>query len=710
MKIENKSPFTWSPAWALALFVVLGIALYALFSYPILDGDPWWQMAYARYFFQNNTLIPDHGAFTWSQTLNTDVYCAWVGEIALYLVHSIGGVPALFILRFLCVAVLPFLVLRFAYKRGVLRHPLTWIACLLAVFLAQTSGEVKPQLFTFVLVCLATALWMSIKTADGEPWKRAYLFVLIMLVWVNTHGGFLVGLMIYGAIGAGELLNGLIAKKTALPRKTLCHLLAALALSYAMALVTPYGLKYPASLYTNLFVADYSLHFSVVPAYASVTSQPGKYYFIPYLVMALAMLGPLAAMALRARRFDWALGLVNALCVLLYVRYTRTTYFWAPVFAFTCVYWLPLKSSFFWPVSRKRRFAWGAAVLCLGLFLSGRTLWVGMTDPGPFRWLGYGVSHVNPVEEAAYIKKYFRDARVGNDYNIGGYLLWELGPDQKIFIDARYFPFREWPGIYLDFHKGKDVGEFVKNHPADLWCLGLGLQKPLAWFIQSEDWKPVYYGPSAAVFVPSGTPVPKDAPLAGKGLDDIKNIKDALGAFLFAVNIRDITGAVRIVRDMEKRFDKTESQREVVKGCAILVNGVAAYYQGKYDRAAVLLVEAKNRQLFYSTDILFDALTQVGSACWGQNRDGDAEKSIKLAFSLKPKSYMAAYNAGVVSWYVRKGGDTAFRAPLEDFLELTNDYEQHFRISRAVARDILDGKFDQKPPLMLPPDPRPLYR
>ena len=69
-------------------------------------------------------------------------------------------------------------------------------------------------------------------------------------------------------------------------------------------------------------------------------------------------------------------------------------------------------------------------------------------------WMGFGIGYMNPVAEAKYIKKHFPKVRIGNTYDEGAYLLWELWPQNKVFIDARYFPFRGWLDEYWKVFHG----------------------------------------------------------------------------------------------------------------------------------------------------------------------------------------------------------------------------------------------------------------
>jgi hypothetical protein len=101
-------------------------------------------MAYARQMLANGTLIPDHTAFSWTPTDNVIIYCAWLTQLPLYGLHQLGGLPALFGLRYgLFLAVLGGVV---AYARhvGTARHPLTWFLAIVALSCRPRRSSSSP--------------------------------------------------------------------------------------------------------------------------------------------------------------------------------------------------------------------------------------------------------------------------------------------------------------------------------------------------------------------------------------------------------------------------------------------------------------------------------------------------------------------------------------------------------------------------------------
>ena len=56
-------------------------------------------------------------------------------------------------------------------------------------------------------------------------------------------------------------------------------------------------------------------------------------------------------------------------------------------------------------------------------------------------WFGSHIDEWAPVTESAFIKDHKLPGPIFNDYIIGGYMIWSLYPDYKVFLDPRYGPY-----------------------------------------------------------------------------------------------------------------------------------------------------------------------------------------------------------------------------------------------------------------------------
>jgi len=703
----GEHPPRWGVAWCLGLASVALLAFLVQGVQPVQDGDLWWQMAYGREMIEKGTLIPDHGAYSWTPAATETIYCAWLPEIALHLLHEIGGLPALFLFRYLCTGILILLVLALARRLNVLGHPMTWFVCVLGLFMSQYAVHLKPQIMSHLLMCVAVFAWFRIKGGSGARKRWCYALPLVMLVWVNSHGYFLFAIAFLGLLWFGEELNAFLSRGIALPASILRHLRVSVALSCCATLVNPYGPAYVIQVIRLMAEGTPIDHMKYNRDYDSIFSaeQQGTLYDI-YLYVAIGIVALLFAGMVRRKRYDFGILLANAAFMFLYIRFVRTTFLWAPVFAMTAVHLLDGAPRWLRGGEKKVARVLGVLALCGCVFLTAQSAYRQAKYPRLGNWFGFGVSYYNPVAEAEFIDEHYRGCRLGNSYNLGGYLLWRLWPETKVFIDPRAFPFDHWFDEYRKIDTASDIESVLKKYPCDVWCTDLQFQRTTDWFFQSPDWIPVYYGPSAVVYVnrklaPAGGSV-RSAP----GLDRIENLYTATLTLSFALRVKDLAGARSILSGLTNRFGKWWHKERVA--CARdFATGMIAYHRGEYAQAIEPLKSALRLKHIYDVHALLMSYQFLAAEEWARRNDSRAAALLAEALAVAPDEPLLLYNHGVAAWYVSgrsgDGGRTAWSRSLGKFLQLAGRAPRLPRNMVDRARKILNGDYQDRPALVTPP-------
>ena len=724
------SKVPWHKAWGWLLALLVLLALGIRFAEPVRDGDLWWQMAYGRYLIEHSTLIPDHTIFTWTPAQTATIYCAWIPEIFLYLLHQLGGLLALFSFRYFCLLIFVAAVWLQARRLEVSTHPLTWLICLLGVLMSQSAAFVKPEIFSYVLMTATVFTWWHIKSSGDTGWRYCYLFPVLMVIWVNTHGGFIFGAAFLFVMGAGEALNILLSPGEALPSRVRRHLFIGLFLSVLAIFVTPYGWHYPAYFIPAHLMGKGMEGFKTIRAYTPVfEARARNYHYVDYLFLAGLILVVLLIHQIRHRRVDWAVILTNGAFAFLYTCFLRTTYYWAPVFSLTAVHLVGRGPRWLWPKKRFAVFGMGGVITVLCVLLAGRASLNAICKPYGTRWFGFGISYQNPVEEAAFIRTNLPVDRLGNDYSAGGYLLWALWPDTKVMIDPRQFPFRDWYSEYRSWSTGRNVGEFVRKYACDVWCVRYEHEGVTNWFLRSPDWKLAFYGPSAAVFVRKEKLLPPELPRTGSGIKEIKNIGQALLVLMFSVSVHDWDNAHAILASMEQRF-KCPDDRVKVRAASDFLEGTLAYLRRDYEKALVHLEACRQARTIRVTPLLVTCYNHLTVLAWSSR---DAQKALgvaRTALALNRADPYALFNVGVLEWYLSENPETQGRrsgfgiAPGVSPLGRRPEWRPYLQafVKRAevssrikgppvsIAQDILSGTYHRRPPLASPAEPPLLVR
>src|SRR5512135_2567020 len=201
-KQRNKhlAPAEHSPFFENRLFLSIcaAIALLTTFIYfptmTIDDSDIWFHLKYGEYFAKNLTWHIDHSMFSWTQSNPDWKYVSWAGDIFFYFLYGDGHITGFYILQwaiFISVLAGFFLYLK---KRGLI-FDINILTGLLLVFASinPTAIYIKPEIITLLFFSLIVLLYIY---SNSTSKNYFYLYPLIFLLWVNIHGGFIVGLFL----------------------------------------------------------------------------------------------------------------------------------------------------------------------------------------------------------------------------------------------------------------------------------------------------------------------------------------------------------------------------------------------------------------------------------------------------------------------------------------------------------------------------------
>ena len=139
------------------------------------------------------------------------------------------------------------------------------ITSFLVSFLSMTASIIhwhtRPHIFTFLLL----AFWMILlnRLSDGNL-KRWWLLPVIMLFWVNLHGGFIAGFLTWFIYGFGLVFDNIIFHKENLHANFWRYYLLGGISSFFVTLLNPSGFgiwKMVTSHLGNKYLADTTVEF-----------------------------------------------------------------------------------------------------------------------------------------------------------------------------------------------------------------------------------------------------------------------------------------------------------------------------------------------------------------------------------------------------------------------------------------------------------------
>jgi hypothetical protein len=422
-----------APAWASAgvVLLLLALALRVLANVRAVDIDLFHEMALFREILHLG-YVPRTDSFAYTPTNDPTVHHEWATGGVFYLVTvAMGlGTHGLMLLRLGLLAGITAFCISVARKRGAGLVELSVLAPLAVVFYWTGVSPVRAQLFTFFF--LAVLLWMLELDRGGSRRWIPFWFVLLV-AWVNLHGGVLVGIGLLGIYTAERVLRATRRDGPVQALRDSWHLVAVTLASFPMLLVNPYGWDY-----VPFLVDAILLERPYMVEWYSLWEPLNRVQVLPLF---LASVGVAAYGYWRGGRQarEVAGGLMLLVAAIVAFRSIRML----PVYATVWIAYVPplLVGS---PLSDIFRRAWsrwnrpiGGAALVAGLLATVMVL-----PHRPFEVVLPAnpdeAGTIYPAGAVTYLDEVDFEGNLMTPFPVGAYVSWMLHPRVLVGMDSRY--------------------------------------------------------------------------------------------------------------------------------------------------------------------------------------------------------------------------------------------------------------------------------
>jgi hypothetical protein len=398
------------------VFVLVALSLSVGALAPRLLGD-----AGTGWHIRNGELILQNHAVTrtdpFSASVGGQAWYAWewlydVGAAAIHLHWGLNGVV---LSSALLIALVFALLLRLAIAQGA-GLPVAIVFTALAAGASSIHFLARPHILSW----LFSALWFWLLDSAENNTTRLYWLPPIMLLWVNLHGGFVVGFILLGIYLVVSLFNGAARTRNALGLVT--------ALSFAASFVNPYGYQLHLHVYrylTDRFLMDHIDEF-----------RSPNFHGVPQQCFAALLIAGMLAAGIRKEEIPLA-----RILVLLFAAYSGLlasrslpvssiliALIAAPILSRSLAQ-NPRWAAFFQRMTRmelqSRGHGWPLLILIVLLWRVGSLH--AAFDAKKF-----------PVQIADQIARQGTTAPIFCPDDWGGYLIYRLYPQSKVFVDDRH--------------------------------------------------------------------------------------------------------------------------------------------------------------------------------------------------------------------------------------------------------------------------------
>ncbi|MBP9041203.1 MAG: hypothetical protein KBF64_05450 [Anaerolineaceae bacterium] len=392
---------------------------------PAGDPDLWWHLQTGKQIIETGT-IPHADLFSSTMIGKEWITHEWLTESILYLIYDrLGMIPLIALFSAVITGAFYFAFLR----AGESSRPYTagFVVFVGAVASAPLWG-IRPQMISLLLTSIF--LFLLDNYEKDRKVKSLIALPLIMILWVNMHGGFIIGIGIIGIYLAGNLLTTLARiKQDGIPKKdswySILSLFGTVILCTLAALINPNS--YKILIYPFQTITDPAMQQLIVEWFSPDFHQ---LIWLPFGVLVLALIGFGLAGKTSVSLTRILLVVVATFAAFRSVRHI-------PLFAIASV---PILADLIAPFFQlsvgketgKPIFRWLNAVLILAVFIGAGVVLSRLPQEQSKK-----ESETFPVGAVTWLLENHPDGKLFNSYTWGGYLIWKLYPDYPVYIDGR---------------------------------------------------------------------------------------------------------------------------------------------------------------------------------------------------------------------------------------------------------------------------------
>lgn len=368
---------------------------------------------------------PTQEIFSYPYAGRTYVPHEWLAGVIYYLSYVLIRLDGVILLAGILIAG-TFTILYTYVSRENGEPLITFLLVLLGAVVTSVHWLIRPHLLTMIFL----ALWLIwLERFHRSQQVRYWIFPVSMLLWANIHAEYLVGFLVLLSYLAGWFWQYLFSRANA-PLSTARVLITIAFIAFLASLLNPSGIQ----AWTT--VTEYMNNRYLMSHIAE--TQPPNFTQLQHMPLIILFLVSILLLALRRDRFVPAHIFLLAGFGLMSIVSIRNAHLFGVVAPFVLSNGLkgirvaqPLKNVEQMIAKFEEKFAIKnlpivvTILLCIGLFT------------GPLKNYNQFDPEVFPVDAVQWLKQNPPSGRMFNSFDWGGYILLNLWPEQKVFIESQ---------------------------------------------------------------------------------------------------------------------------------------------------------------------------------------------------------------------------------------------------------------------------------
>jgi hypothetical protein len=402
--------------------IILALGLFTMAARSATDPDLWWHLRTGQLIVQTHAVFHTD-PYSFTRFGQPWVDHEWLSQVLMFGLYRLAGWSGL-IAGFGAVIATAFIVV---FLRCPGRPYIAGVITLLGAFASAPSWGVRPQMLTLVL---ASVLLLILERSYERP-KLLWWTPPLMLLWVNLHAGYALGIALMALFLVGDGLDVAFGSKD-VPARRFRSLALAIVACIAVVPLNPYG----AALYSYPLE---TLRSRAMQSYIGEWLSPNfhQHRYLPTLAMVLATIALPALSPRRLRPREILLLSVATYAALRSVRHI-------PIYALIAIPILSAMVLAWLQESRvAKRFEGRQTPMTPVKTLVNVALLAGFLvfTVARMRYVTLGQPRAEakelPETAVSFIASQHPPAPILNHYNWGGYFIWKLYPEYRVYIDGR---------------------------------------------------------------------------------------------------------------------------------------------------------------------------------------------------------------------------------------------------------------------------------
>ena len=387
---------------------------------PIIDPDFFWHLKTGEWIWQYRKL-PSEALFSYTPppSLAIREYFAlteyWLSQLLYNFLYLSGGIGGIVFLRFIIVGAIVYFMIKRRHGDSILYWGLLiiFIISLLEIYPIE-----RPQVFSFLYFAILLFLLEKVEDEVGR-----YTLPLLMLVWANSHGGYLIGQV---TIVLYVLMEGIKFTHPSLrPMKKE---------GYKRLLVTGFsGIVFSLINPNTYHALEMVITMPAYHSYANIEYESTVEFFRRFneqsiILYWFIMIFTLIGIIISLKRAD--ITQIMLLAGTGFFSFVQVRY--VPFFLIAA---LPVVSRCYSKEDIKK---WGRALVILVVLVAILFFtWNEIPNIENIYAGGWIDKRLFPVDAAEFIIANDIRGNMYNHFDWGGYLIWRLSPERKVFADGR---------------------------------------------------------------------------------------------------------------------------------------------------------------------------------------------------------------------------------------------------------------------------------